>query len=74
MINLTLKDGSVKKVESGKTVLEIAKDQALALKIKAEELVELAKEKGTPVLEKASEEVREKTLAVLKEVEKKLKK
>ncbi len=55
-------------------VLDIAKEKALEMKVKAEELVELAKEKGTPVLEKATEEVREKTLAVVKEIEKKLKK
>ena len=39
---------------------------------KAAELVELAKEKGTPVLEKAASEVREKAILVTKEVLKKL--
>ena len=54
-------------------VIEVAKDKALELKVKSEELFELAKEKGTPVLEKATKEVKEKTLAVVKEIEKKLK-
>ena len=40
-------------------VVEIAKDKALQLKIKAEELVDIAKEKGTPVLQKATKEVKE---------------
>lgn len=54
------------------TVIEVAKDKALELKVRAEELVEVAKEKGTPVLQDAANEVRKKALAVLKEIEKKL--
>ena len=53
-------------------VLEIAKRKGEQLKVNAAELVELAKEKGTPVLEKAANEVREKAVLVTKEVLKKL--
>lgn len=53
-------------------VLEIAKKKGEQLKVKANELVELAKEKGTPVLEKAADEVRERAVLVTKEVLKKL--
>ncbi len=53
-------------------VLEIAKKKGEQLKVKATELVELAKEKGTPVLEKAANEVRERAILVTKEVLKKL--
>jgi len=55
------------------TVVEKAKEKALVLKVKAEELFELAKEKGTPILQKTAKEVKEKILEVLKEIEKKLK-
>jgi len=54
--------------------LEIAKEKSEQLKIKANELLKLAKEKGTPVLEKAADEVREKAILVTKEVLKKLEK
>jgi len=53
-------------------VFEIAKKKSEDLKKKAIELVELAKEKGTPVLEKAASEVRERAILVTKEVLKKL--
>ena len=53
-------------------VLAIARKKGEALKDKATELVELAKEKGTPVLEKAANEVRERAVLVTKEVLKKL--
>ena len=53
-------------------VLAIAKKKGEALKKKASELVELAKEKGTPILEKAADEVRERAILVTKEVLKKL--
>jgi len=53
-------------------VLAIAKKKGEELKVKATELVELAKEKGTPVLERAASEVREKAILVTKEVLKKL--
>lgn len=53
-------------------VLKIAKKKGEQLKKKTEELLTLAKEKGTPVLENAAEEVRQKTIAVVKEVLNKL--
>ena len=56
------------------TVMKIAKKKAEELKDKAGELVELAKEKGTPVLEGVAEDLREKTISVAKEVINKLEK
>lgn len=53
-------------------VLKIAKKKGEELKIKAQELVDLAIDKGTPVLRDAAEEVRQKTISVTKEVLKKL--
>lgn len=53
-------------------VFDLAKKKGEQLKVKATELVELAKEKGTPVLEKAANEVRERAVLVTKEVLKKL--
>ena len=53
-------------------VLAVAKKRGEELKNKAAELVEIAKEKGTPVLEKAAAEVRERAILVTKEVLKKL--
>ena len=53
-------------------VLKIAKEKAAQIKDKSEELVNLAIEKGTPVLEKAAHEVREKAIVVVKEVLNKL--
>ena len=55
-------------------VLEIAKEKAVQLKDKAQELVDLAIDKGTPVLRDAAEEVRLKAIDVTKEVLKKLEK
>lgn len=55
-------------------VLEIAKEKAARLKDKAQELVDLAIEKGTPVLRDAAEEVRLKAIDVTKDVLKKLEK
>lgn len=54
-------------------VLKIAKEKGAQLKIKAEELYALALEKGTPVIEKAASEVKQKTIEVVEEVLKKLK-
>lgn len=48
--------------------LEIAKTQAKKVGKKAEELYQVAKEKGTPVVEKAVKEVKEVTLKAAKEV------
>ena len=53
-------------------VLKIAKEKGELLKQKAGELVELAKEKGTPVLESVANDVRNKAIDVTKEVLKKL--
>lgn len=53
-------------------VLKIAKAKGNAIKEKSQELVDLAIEKGTPVLEKAAKEVREKAIVVVKEVLNKL--
>ena len=53
-------------------VLEIAKNKSKELKNKAQELVDLAIEKGTPILRDMAEEVRLKTVDVTKEVLKKL--
>lgn len=49
-------------------VLKIAKKKAKDIEEKAEELVNYAIDKGTPVLEKAADSVREKAIAVTKEV------
>ena len=49
-------------------VLKIAKKKAKDLQTKAEELVNYAVEKGTPVLEKAATSVKEKTIEVTKQV------
>lgn len=56
------------------TVAKVAKKKGEELKNKASELVNLAKEKGTPVLEGVAEDLKEKTLAVAKEVVEKLEK
>lgn len=53
-------------------VLAIAKEKANDLKDKAQELVDLAVEKGTPILKDMAEEVRLKTIDVTKEVLNKL--
>lgn len=49
-------------------VLKIAKKKARVLKAKVDELVKLAIEKGTPILEKTANEVREKTVEVLEDI------
>ena len=53
-------------------VLELAKEKSIQLKNKAQELVELAIEKGTPILRDMAEDVKVKTLEVSKQVVKKL--
>ena len=55
-------------------VLEIAKEKATQLKEKAQELVDLAIDKGTPMLRDAAEEVRLKNIDVTKDVLKNLEK
>ena len=52
--------------------LKIAKEKGEDLKKKTEELLALAKEKGTPALEKAASELKDRTIDVLKEVINKL--
>jgi len=49
-------------------VLEIAKSTGKDLKIKSQELVDLAIDKGTPLLRDAAEEVKQKVIEVSKEV------
>ena len=53
-------------------VLELAKEKSIQLKNKAQELVDLAIEKGTPILRDMAEDVKVKTLEVSKQVVKKL--
>ena len=53
---------------------DLAKKKAAALKVKSQELVDLAIDKGTPILRDAAEEVRLKAIDVTKEVLKKLEK
>lgn len=78
-----VKDNLVQKVEDLKSelqdldkekVIQIAKDKASQIQSKAEDIIRVAKEKGTPALEKAAMEVKEKTIVVLKEVLKRLEK
>ena len=78
-----MSDDFVKKINDLKAEIEdLDKEKALAiakkkgeeLKVKANELLELAREKGTPVVEKAVEEVRQRAIRVTKEVLKKLEK
>ena len=52
--------------------LKIARKKAEEIKQKAEDLVEYTIEKGTPVLEKSANMVREKAIIVTKEILKKL--
>lgn len=53
-------------------VVSIAKDRAAAIKNKLDELAKEAKEKATPVIQNAVEDLRTKTVAVLKDTVKKL--
>ena len=48
--------------------LDLAKEKALVLKDKVEDLVDLAVEKGTPVLDETAKEVKTKANAVIKDV------
>ena len=61
-----IKDEFTTKVNE--TVLKAAKKKGNELKDKANELVELAKEKGTPVLEGIADDLKEKTISVAQEV------
>lgn len=53
-------------------VIKIAKKKAKQLQNLAEELVDYTVEKGTPIIEKSANVIREKTILVTKEVLKKL--
>ena len=53
-------------------VLSIAKEKGAELKDKAQDLVDMAKEKGTPVLKKTAEDVLNNVIKVSKETLKKL--
>ena len=53
-------------------VMDIVKEKGADLKVKAQELVDLAKEKGTPVLKKTAEDVLENVIKVSKDALKKL--
>ncbi len=53
-------------------VVEIAKEKGASLKAKAQELVDMAKEKGTPKLKKTAQDVLENVIKVSKEAIKKL--
>ncbi len=55
-------------------VLAVAKEKGNQIKEKANELVELAVEKGTPVVQKAADDVRTQAIKVVKEVLNKLEK
>ena len=52
--------------------LEIAKEKGEALKAKAQELVAVAKEKGTPALKKAANDVLDNVIKVSKDTQKRL--
>ena len=53
-------------------VLKIAKQKGQDLKKKTDELVELAKQKGTPIVEEAADGVRQKAIEITKSVLNKL--
>ncbi len=55
------------------TVAEAIKDGARKIKVKADELVDLAVKKGTPVVEKAAREVKASTIKTLESITAKLK-
>ena len=55
-------------------VLKFAKEKGEIIKNKANELVDIAKEKGTPIIQSAADDVREKALAVAKDVVSRLEK
>lgn len=49
-------------------VLKIAKEKSEEIKVKCQDLVDLAIDKGTPVLKNAAVEVRDKTVDVMKDM------
>ena len=54
--------------------IEIAKEKGAQLKVKAQELYDLAVEKGTPVLKKTANDILDSVIKVSKETQKKLSK
>ncbi len=76
-----VKDAFLKKIEEIKEeladldkekVISIARDRAEVIKEKLDELYQEAKEKATPVVQKTIEDLRAKTVVVLKDTVKKL--
>lgn len=73
-------EGKLKEVEEGikdldkEKVLSVAKEKAGALKNKAEELVKMAKDAGTPVIENAAVTVKKNLANVTRDVLNKLEK
>ena len=61
-----LKEG-IKNLDK-ETVVAAAKKQGKVIRDKAEELVNYVKEKGTPVMEKTADSIRQKAIDVTKEV------
>lgn len=70
---LTKLKNDIKELDKEK-VLSVAKEKCARIKEESKKLVELAKEKGTPVLEKTANEVREKAILVTKDILDKLEK
>ncbi len=56
----------------GEKVLKIAKEKAAQIKDKCNELVDMAIDKGTPIVRDAAEEVRQKSIVVVRGVLEKL--
>jgi len=48
--------------------MDLVKEKAKQIQDKAEEIIAVAKEKGTPVVEKAANDLKERTVIVLKDV------
>ena len=70
-VNISLKIEEIKtelKELDKEKVIAIAKEKGAQIKEKASELVEYAKEKGTPVLASAANDVRENAIFLVKEV------
>ena len=73
-------DAKVKEIKEGledldkEKVMDFAKTKGAELKVKAEDLVDLAKEKGTPALKRTAEDVLNNVIKVSKEALKKLEK
>ncbi len=68
---LTKLKNDIKELDKEK-VLSIAKEKCAKIKEESKKLVELAKEKGTPVLEKAASDVRDVAIKVTKDILEKL--